>query len=141
MPDAEVQQPPEAQALTTHHSEAEPASAALPVKVVGPPPLTREQRRRGGQKGGHNGRAVALIGLGLDELPPLSLRTSADRMAVLEATLAAVARGRTSGLVASTITAIVRAANELARSDQEDQIRALEARVEQLVGARVVNGR
>jgi hypothetical protein len=36
-------------------------------------------------------------------------------------------------MVASTIVSIIKAANELARGDQEDAIRALEARLEALV--------
>jgi hypothetical protein len=99
------------------------------VEVAGD---VKQQKRRAGSKGGHAPRAVALIGLG-DPLPVVSLKSSADRMAVLEAVLSAVARGRTSGMVASTIVSIIKAANELARGDQEDAIRALEARLEALV--------
>lgn len=83
---------------------------------------------------------MALIGLG-DPLPVVSLKSGADRMAVLEAVLGAVARGRTSGLVATTIVSIVKVANELARGDQEEQVRELERRVAELVDARTLTVR
>ena len=109
----------------TRHEDTEPAPAA-PHSKLGTP----EGRRRGGQVAGKTARAVALIGA---PLPVLSLKTSADRMAVLEGLLAAVAAGKTSGMTATVVTQIVKTANELARGDQEEQLRELERRIEGLV--------
>lgn len=130
--DTEVPAPPE-QAQKTRHSVPEPGPAP-PAGRVG---LTTAQRSAGGQKGGKRARHVALIGLGAP-LPVISLKSSADRMAVLEAVLSAVAEGRTSGMVAQTIISLVRAANELARHDQEDALAELEARLDQVLASRVV---
>jgi len=90
---------------------------------------TPASRRRGGQ----TGRTVALVGLGDIEVPELDLRSNASRFAILKATLGAVVRGNTSGMVATTIVSIVKLAAELARHDQEDKIAELERRLEDLV--------
>jgi ABC-type multidrug transport system fused ATPase/permease subunit len=58
----------------------------------------------------------ALIGLG-DELPTVSLRTVDDQLRILEAVAAAVAKGKTSGLVAHPLVTIVRAANQILVTD------------------------
>jgi hypothetical protein len=118
---------------TTRQSGVEQAAVTQSGKVM----PTLAQRRKGGSKGGKTARHVALIGLG-QPLPVVSLKSNADCRAVLEATLMAVAEGRTSGLVAATIVSIVRAAGELARHDQEEAIAALERRVAELVDSRVI---
>jgi hypothetical protein len=76
-------------------------SGAAPVADVPAEKSTAARRRRAGNRsGGLHQRQAALIGLG-SELPVVSLRTHEDRMAVIEAVVAAVAGGRTSGLVAT----------------------------------------
>ena len=89
-------------------------------------------RRRGGSKGGKTARAVALIGLGVDELPTLDLTTAASRLALLEATLSAVVRGKTSGLVASTVIALVKEARCEAMAELERLVQAQAAEIERL---------
>jgi hypothetical protein len=124
-----------AETLGTGQSGSEPAPAP-PTEKSSP----AARRRAGNSSGGKHQRQAALIGLG-QELPVVSLRSSSDRMAILEATLGAVAAGKTSGLVAQTIISLVRVANELARGDQEDAVQELERRVDELLADRVIPGR
>jgi hypothetical protein len=121
-------------------AEVERAAALAPVKQAAPPTPTPAQARQRGSKGGRNARAVALIGLG-SPLPVVSLKTAADRLSVLEATLAAVAEGKTSGMVAQTIVTIVRAAGETARHDADEQLQELERRVQELTESRTITMR
>jgi hypothetical protein len=111
-------------------------AASSPAPAAGKVMPTTEQRRRGGQKGGKTARHVALIGLP-DALPTLSLRTSADRMAVLEAVLAAVARGKTSGMVAQTIISVVREARADATAELEAVAQAQAREIERLRSSRL----
>jgi hypothetical protein len=86
---------------------------------------------------------VVLLGLGLppEELPPPTLRTSEDQLRVLEAVVAALAKGRTSGLVASSIIAAVKAASAITLADQSAQIAELERRVSELADSRTLTVR
>ena len=117
--------PAEPNVSSTGKSDVTPAPVAQNISTR----ATRTSRRRGGQ----TGRTVALVGLGDTELPELDLRTNASRFAILEATLTAVVRGKTSGMVAASVVSIVKLAHEMARTDQQDQIAALERRLEELV--------
>ncbi len=125
---------PVAEAQGTHQHDAAPAPAEPAGKLV-PAPKTAAaaaRRRAGHSSGGKHMRNAALIGLG-DELPTNSLRTADDQLRVLEATLVAVAKGRTSGMVAQTILALVKAANQVLVTDQGQAIAVLEAKLDQLV--------
>src|SRR5688572_28788177 len=76
-------------------------------RAIVTPGVKHPAKRAGGRRGGSNGRAVALIGVdGVPERP--SLKTSEERLAVIEAILSAIVRGRTSGLAAQTTLAAIR---------------------------------
>jgi hypothetical protein len=119
----------------THPANAAPAPAAGAEKSA-----AAARRRAGNSSGGKHQRQVAVIGLG-DALPVAHLRTAEDHLAVLEAVLSAVARGKTSGLVAQTIIATVKAASQILAQDQAAQIQELTRRVEDLLGGNVVTVR
>jgi hypothetical protein len=132
----QVQQQP----VVDRRGAVEQAPAAPAVKQAGPPPLTREQRRRGGQKAGKLPRHVNLVGLGIP-LPTLSLKASDDRLAVLQATLEAVATGKTSGLAAQTVIAIIKEARAESQNELEKTAQLLAERVAELESGRVVDVR
>jgi hypothetical protein len=113
------------------------------VEPVAPSTRIKQAKRRAGSKGGKAPRAVALIGLGLpaEQTPAINLRDADAQIALLEAVALAVATGRTSGMVASSLVAIVKAANQVLMSDQAEEIAELTRRIEALADSRVVNVR
>jgi hypothetical protein len=97
---------------TTHNNASEVAPGAGKPK---PTPADRIARLAG-SKGGKVPRAVALIGV--NGVPAtLDLRSSDNRMAVIEAVLGAVVRGQTSALAATTALSAIKEA----RSEANDQ--------------------
>jgi hypothetical protein len=116
----------------THNSDA---ALALPAGAEKSTAAAR--RRAGNRKGGLAKRAVALIGLGQD-LPTLSLRSADDQLRVLEATLEAVARGKTSGLVCASIVSLVKAANQILVTEQAAEIAALQERIEAVLNGHTI---
>jgi hypothetical protein len=120
----------------TRRDAAEQAPSPPTGKVMPTP----AQRRRGGSKGGKTARHVALLGLGAP-LPTLSLKSSDDRMSVLQAVLEAAAEGRTSGLMAQVIISLVREARAEAQNELEKTAQLLAERVAELESGRVVDVR
>jgi hypothetical protein len=114
-------------------------AADVPAAKPGPTP-TQRIARLAGSKGGRNARAVALLGLGLpaDQMPALDLRTSDARLRVLEAVAQAVALGKTSGLVATTLVSIVREARADANDELSRLVQAQAARLAELESGAVV---
>jgi hypothetical protein len=125
------------QAPPTHAGEtalAVPAGAGKSSALAVIPKSPAERRRAGNQKGGMRPKSsVALTGLGLTEPPVIDLDSHDGRMLLLSATAEAVVRGACSSATATTLVSIVRAAGDLARGDQEEEIRELTRRVEELV--------
>jgi hypothetical protein len=101
---------------------------ALPAEKVMP---TTAQRRKGGMSAGKLQRMVAVIGLGT-EVPAIDLKTPEGQVAILEAVVRALAGGKTSGLVASSITAAVKAAAEIVRHDQSELLQEQAALIDRL---------
>jgi hypothetical protein len=101
----------------TRHREAAGAPVEPDVSIAPKSPAGAARQRRGRSKGGQTGRTVALIGLGAD-LPAITLRTSDDQLRLLEAVAEAVAKGKTSGMVATTLVAVVKAELEQAADRQ-----------------------
>ena len=118
----------------THEQGSASAPLAAAVSIAPTSPAGAARQRKGRRKGGSNGRAVALIGLGAP-LPTVELRTTAQRMAVLEATLQAAAEGRTSGLLAQVLISVVREARAEAQDHLERLAQAQAQEIERLRGA------
>ncbi len=114
---------------TTGRADLAPATTSTSEK----PTPTRAQASEGGRKGGRSARHVSLIGLG--DLAParIDLRSTESLQSLLEAIGTAVALGRTSSLVATTLIQVVRTARELLADGKDDRVRELEARLERLV--------
>jgi hypothetical protein len=119
------------EASPTHQDAAETAPT--------PPHVKHPAKRAAGRKGGSNGRAVALIGIG-GPLPTVELKTHQDRMAVLEAVLVAVAQGKTSGLTAQTLLAAVREARAESNAELELLVQQQARKIAELEnGSRVID--
>jgi hypothetical protein len=126
-------------ASTTGEPEAQVMGRAdvVPVPMTQNGELTAAGRKRAGNSlGGKAKRAVALIGLGQANLPSINLRSSDAQLRLLEAVADAVANGRTSSLVATTLIQTVRAAREVLHSDQEALLQAQAREIERLRGGR-----
>src|SRR6266576_241724 len=85
---------------------------------LAPEPVTQRgemdaaaRKRAGNSKGGKAKREVTLVGLGTEVAA--RVRTSEDQLRLVEAVVDAVAKGKTSALVASTILAAVKTAREI----------------------------
>jgi hypothetical protein len=94
-------------------------------------------KRRAGSAGGKRARAVALIGI--EGAPAtIDLRSSDARMAVIEAVLSAVVRGKTSALAATTALAAIKEARSEA-NDQWERVAHKQAQIiEELRGGRTI---
>jgi hypothetical protein len=124
----------------TGQGAAETAPTAPAVNITPKTPEGAARQRAGRRRGGSNGRAVALIGLG-QELPTVSLRTHEDRMSVIEAVVSAVAGGKTSGLVAQTLLAAVREARTDSTAELERLVQLQAQRIQELEAGGVVTVR
>ena len=125
------------QAAPTHQNVTETAPQPDDIK----PADARRIARLAGSKGGKRNRnQVPLVGLGAP-LPVVSLKTHADRLAVVEAVVAAVAEGRTSGLTAQTILAAIREARAEANHELETLVQQQARRLAELEEGRVVTVR
>ena len=94
--------------------------------------------RLAGKKGGTRARHVLLVPLDLGLPASPRLRTSDDRLAVIEALAGAIARGQVSALGASTLLQAVKEARLEARAGQEEKVAELEARLEDLIARGVI---
>jgi hypothetical protein len=105
-----------------------PATGHPEVQGSPSPETVKQIKRRAGSKGGHAPRAVAVIGLNLpaEQTPTIDLKTAAAQIAVLEAVALALVRGKTSGLVAQSLIAAVKAANTILVTDQGQQLAEIE---------------
>ena len=124
------------EAPPTRDAQTEPVDVTKSVN----PTVVRNLARMAGKKGGSSKRQVAVMGLGLapEEMPEIDLRSSDSQLAILEAVVRALALGKTSGLVATSIVQAVKAAGVILATDQQAQLDELTRQVEQLVASRVI---
>jgi hypothetical protein len=131
MTDREVPEKPTDQADAPDGATLETTGNTV-AEVAAPPADGKLRQRRGGAKGGKAGkRHVALMGLDIALPDNLDLKSHADRMGVLEAVATAIAKGRTSALVAQTLVTVIREA----RSEAESAWQKLAERQAQVIEA------
>jgi hypothetical protein len=131
---------------TTDNLEVKPMALAAvePAAVTAPgkPMPTLAQARAGGKKGGSRPKAsVPMTGLGASSPSVIDLATGSGRLAVLQAAAEAVALGRCSSATVTALVAVVRAATEVVKHDQDELLAELERRVAELVEGRTVTVR